>query len=171
MKNYIIEGQRSWYLLMTKPKQDSLAQENLQNQGYEVFRPTIQVQKKSRGKLLDVEESLFPRYLFIALCEETQDWGPIRSTRGVMQLVRFGSQAAKVPVKLVDELRNRVAQQQQPETTLKQGVKVRVDSGPLFGLEAIFKGYDADERVILLMNVLGKMQTLKLDEVQLEVLS
>jgi len=45
--------------------------------------------------LSEIEESLFPRYLFVQLDIGPQglDWGPIRSTMGVSRLVRFGVEA------------------------------------------------------------------------------
>ncbi|CAN8140859.1 transcriptional antiterminator RfaH [uncultured Thiomicrorhabdus sp.] len=160
----------SWYLLMSKAKQDQEAERNLRQQGYEVYRPTIQVFKKRRGKTVPIEESLFPRYLFISLCEQTQDWGPIRSTRGVLQLVRFGGKPARVDQTLIDVLQQReIAMQQSSESEyFKKGDLVRIESGPFYGLEAVFENYDADERVIALMNILGKQQKVALSQADVE---
>jgi hypothetical protein len=32
---------KNWHLLMTKPNEDKRAEENLLNQGYELFRPVL----------------------------------------------------------------------------------------------------------------------------------
>lgn len=40
-------------------------------------------------------ESLFPGYLFIQLDQLNDNWHPIRSTRGVNQLVTFGKQGGR----------------------------------------------------------------------------
>lgn len=70
--------ERQWYLLTSKPFKDELAEIELGKQGYEVYRPLAQRLRKQRGKLVKKTESLFPRYLFIALNELTDNWAPIR---------------------------------------------------------------------------------------------
>jgi len=42
-------------------------------------------------------ESMFSRYLFIQLDDQSQNWGTIRSTLGVSKRVSSGPQPAKVP--------------------------------------------------------------------------
>ncbi|MBD3646261.1 MAG: transcriptional activator RfaH, partial [Pseudomonadales bacterium] len=78
---------KNWYVVQCKPNQDARAQENLNNQAFETFRPLARVRRRCRGQLKSAIESLFPRYLFIHLDEQEEDWGPIRSTRGVANLV------------------------------------------------------------------------------------
>ena len=48
---------------------------------------------------------MFPRYLFIQLDRENDNWMPIRSTIGVQNLVQFGGIAARVPDNLISDLR------------------------------------------------------------------
>jgi transcription antitermination factor NusG len=84
-------AQTHWYPIHTKPRQERRALDNLQHRGYPCYLPMFPVQKIRRAKLTTVEESLFPRYLFIQLDigPKGLDWGPIRSTMGVSRLVRF----------------------------------------------------------------------------------
>ena len=79
----------NWYLIHTKIRQERVALENLERQGFECFLPLIRAEKLRRGQLLVVQEALFPRYLFIRLGTglESQSWSPIRSTVGVSRLV------------------------------------------------------------------------------------
>lgn len=151
---------QSWYLVATKPKQDSIAEHNLIQQGYEVYRPEITRTKTQRGKAIRVVESLFPRYLFIQLCDQTQNWSPIRSTKGVLQLVRFGAKPAKVDQSIIDEIKQRVAilTNQQSESGFEKGQLLRIESGPMAGLEAIFEKADGEERIIAFMNLMGQQQ-------------
>ncbi len=80
-----------WHVIHTKVREEFRASENLKAQGFEVFLPTCQVQKKSQGKIKLAIEPLFNRYLFIGLSDVTSNWFPIRTTKGVSQLLRFGS--------------------------------------------------------------------------------
>jgi transcriptional antiterminator RfaH len=159
-----------WYLIMTKPKQDELAESNLKHQGFEVYRPQCRQVKTRRGKKITQLESLFPRYLFIKLDDQLQNWSPIRSTKGVLQLVKFGAQAAKVDEILINQLKQQeqVALHEASDMPYKKGDKLRVESGAFYGLEAIFEGYDSDQRIIVLMNILGQQQKLTMQAEQLE---
>ena len=81
-----------WYLLYAKPRQEKIAVENLQRQNYAVYFPQVSMWRTRRGVRQKVVEPLFPRYLFIHLDSHTDNWAPIRSTLGVMSLVRFRSE-------------------------------------------------------------------------------
>lgn len=161
---------RHWYLVTTKPKQDDIAEQNLVAQGYEVYRPLCRMVKKTRGKPVERTESLFPRYLFVQLDHIAQDWSPIRSTKGVMQMVRFGA----YPAKITDDLIDAIKQQEQAAlkgaapAQYKKGDKLRVESGAFYGLDAIFENYDSDQRIIVLMNILGQQQKVVMQAEQLE---
>jgi transcriptional antiterminator RfaH len=103
-----------WHVIHTKVREEFRALENLQNQGFEVFLPTCQVQKKSQGKIKLATEPLFSRYLFIRLSDVSSNWFPIRSTRGVSQLLRFGQAAEPVviPDPIVECLKQRCSQEE-----------------------------------------------------------
>ena len=98
----------NWYLIHTKIRQERVALENLERQGFECFLPLIRAEKLRRGALLVVQEALFPRYLFIRLGTglESQSWAPIRSTMGVSRLVTFGLIPAKIDDELIGALRS-----------------------------------------------------------------
>ena len=101
------EAVKKWYLVYAKPRQERVARTNLERQGYETYLPLSRETKRRRGRATEVVAPLFPRYLFIHLDSQTDDWGPIRSTLGVVSLVRFAYQPAQVPDDLVATLRAR----------------------------------------------------------------
>ena len=150
---------RNWYVIQCKAKESFRAAENLENQGFEVFHPFIQVEKVRQGKLKLIDEPLFPYYLFIYLSEVADNWRPIRSTRGVLKLVSFGHQPVRVADELVEMLRERIAPQ--PEDYLKAGDRVLIEEGPFKGLNAIFQAKKGEERVVLLLELLQKQQRLE----------
>lgn len=148
----------NWYLIHTKIRQERVALENLERQGFECFLPLIRAEKLRRGALQVVQEALFPRYLFIRLGTglESESWAPIRSTLGVNRLVTFGQILAKIDDDLV------VALQSQSEATevvlrhFEPGEQVVVTDGPFVGVEAIYQMADGEGRVMLLLNILSK---------------
>ena len=147
-----------WYLVHTKIRQERIALENLQRQGFECFLPLIRVEKLRRGQLQVVQEALFPRYLFVQLGTDmyAQSWTPIRSTLGVSRLVTFGQTPAKVDDALVAELRLKTETLEVQTRHFEPGEQVVVTDGPFVGVEAIYQMADAEGRVMVLLNILSK---------------
>jgi transcriptional antiterminator RfaH len=146
----------AWYVVHTKPRQEGRALENLQNQGFTCFLPTMQVQKLRNQRVQVVTEPMFSRYLFIQLDDQTQNWGPIRSTLGVSKLVSFGPQPAKVPPGFVAFLKE--APPETLERMFAPGDTVKVAAGPLQGLEGKFLAHDGETRAFVLIELLGQPQ-------------
>lgn len=154
-----VGGTKAWYLVYTKPRQEWIAQANLERQGYPVYLPRIKQRRRRAGRPTDVIEPLFPRYLFIQLSQQTDNWGPIRSTLGVASLVRFGLEPATVPEALIAALRMRddeTGMQALDLPHLHVGQGVRIQAGPMQGFEGIFLARKSRDRVTLLLNVLGQ---------------
>ena len=159
---------KAWYVVHTKPRQEARALENLQNQGFNCFLPTMQVQKLRNQKVQAITEPMFSRYLFILLDDQTQNWGPIRSTLGVSKLVSFGPQPAKVPAGFITLL------QEAPIETLERmfnpGDHVQVASGPFKGLEGQYVAHDGEARAFVLVDLLGQPQKLRMAVESLRVI-
>lgn len=152
-------AERQWYLVQCKVTETQRALENLQNQSYHCFLPMIGIERIRNRKRQMVQEPLFPGYLFIYLDQWEDNWQPIRSTRGVARLVAFGGYPVAVDDSLVNLLKQR-CDQQELVAALKEGEKILINEGPFAGLDAIFKSYDGNERVIILLDFLNKQQKL-----------
>ena len=147
---------KSWYLIHSKPREEKLAQEHLERQGYEVYLPLILGRTKQRGRTVRSILAMFPRYLFIHLSDKSDDWGPIRSTIGVSNLVRFGMQPAVIPDCLIQDLRQREdaeGLQAVPIKKLKMDDKVRIAEGLFEGYEGIYASKTSKDRVIVLLKI------------------
>jgi transcriptional antiterminator RfaH len=149
----------AWYAVHTKGRQERFAAEHLTRQQYENFLPLICSPKRRRGRWCEVIEPLFPGYLFVRMDLLRQNAAPIRSTRGVIGMVRFGATMPPVPAALIDPLlaaktdRDGVIRQTQ---MFEPGERVRIVSGALAGLEAIFVSLSGQERAQLLLELLGR---------------
>lgn len=161
----------AWYLIFTRPRQERVAIENIERQGYEAFLPLIRISKRrADGRLADVVEPMFPRYLFVRLNTTTDNWRPLHSTRGVSSLVRFGMKPACVPDDLVELLRgqgNGIRDMARPEP--KPGTCVRIGTGPFAGFEGIFQARSGKERVMLLLEIASRAVRVEIDEKDIDV--
>lgn len=151
---------RDWYLVYTKPRQEEVALANLERQGYGAYLPRVRQVQRRHGRRFEVVGPLFPRYLFIHLDAGTDNWGPIRSTVGVASLVRFGHEPARVPDALVAFLQDREGAEGLHEWAVPAefaaGDRVRVAEGAFQGYRGILLARSSRERVLVLLDILGK---------------
>ncbi|MFP4335111.1 MAG: transcription termination/antitermination NusG family protein [Wenzhouxiangella sp.] len=149
-----------WHAVFCKPRQDERAEFHLRNQGFTIFRPRLRERRTRNGRRRLFVESMFPRYLFVQLGAGLQDWGPIRSTRGVVGLVRHGQEAAIVPGAVIDELRRRCDEhgivQLAGAIDYQPNDAVEITDGPLAGYRALFQARTGSERVAVLLTLLNR---------------
>jgi transcriptional antiterminator RfaH len=152
-------NQSSWFAVFTKPRQEQIAKENLERQGFRCFLPMAINPYQRRSKQSPRTEPLFPRYLFINAIPDQQSLGSVRSTIGVSNLVRFGLEFIRVPDFIINNIKKRC----NPETGLVElkpvpvriGDKVNVFDGPFAGIEGVFRERKGKDRAVILMNLLG----------------
>ena len=152
-----------WYLVHTKPRQEKCALENLMRQGFQCYLPTLPSEKLRQGVLTVADEPLFPRYLFVWLEAGQNKWPVIRSTRGVVRLVEFGGQPARVSTALIDALKEQPA----PSKPLfEPGDHLKVVEGPFTGIQAellrVYEMPDGEARVMVLMEIMSRPQQVSL---------
>jgi len=167
-----MSGKRSWYLIYTKPRQENLAQENLARQGYETYLPRVYQIRRRNGRYVKTVEAFFPRYLFIHLDSETDNWAPIRSTIGVSKLVRFDNIPAVVPDQLIQALQSNDDEdgiQRLMQKNLERGDKVTIIDGPLAGYQGIYQQQNSAERVAVLVDLVGKNTLLNISVHDLQI--
>lgn len=152
-----------WYVAYTAPRREIEARDHLVRQSYEAYLPLV-------GRM----EPMFPRYLFFRPSSPEQSIAPVRSTRGVQSVLRFGGLYAVVTDELVQAVRQQETLQQSKQSTLapspKAGQRVRVkDNAAAFaGLEGMVQ-LNADRRVIVLMEILGRQTPVSLSVKNIEI--
>jgi transcriptional antiterminator RfaH len=152
-----------WYALYTKPKKERQVETTLRGQGIEVYLPTVQ--RKVRRRDRPDRMVYFPCYLFARMDlsvvpRSSIDWMP-----GVRRIVGSGNQPAVVPDEIVEMIRERLdVIEEVGYGGLKQGDRVRIISGPLRDLEAVFdKPMSPANRVRILLDVVGRMTPVEID--------
>jgi len=166
-------GRPHWFAVVTKPRQEQLALEHLQRQSYECFLPMAEnpYQRRSK-KQQQIIEPLFPRYLFLNAIAESQNLAPVRSTQGVVSMVRFGTELAVIPDHIINAIRQRIEVDTglikiQP-VQIKPGDKVRVFDGPLTGVNGIVQEKNSNNRAMIMMELLGRPTRVEVDALMLQ---
>ena len=159
---------QDWYVCFTKPRQEELAHQRLASQGYAVYLPRFVRWVRHARQWQRVSSALFPRYLFVQPGDAGQSLAPVRNTPGVAGLVRFGPELARLSALRMEALRRVVAalDAATPEQPFAAGAAVVFSHGPLTGLQGIVSQV-ADERVMVMFNLLGQPQTVAVPADQL----
>lgn len=146
-----------WYAVNTKPRQEGLAEQNLQRLGVETLYPLLRQNKVIRRRRQSVLSPLFPRYLFARFNLEAH-YRAVRYTRGVQEVVAFGAEPARVDEAVIESIQSRLHNGclTVQSVSFLPGQAVRIHGGPLRGIEAVFEKELSDpQRVILLLNTLS----------------
>jgi transcriptional antiterminator RfaH len=134
----------------------------LKEQFFEVYLPRIRIERHVRQRHAEHLTPLFPGYLFISIVDR---WCSITSTIGLVDVLRASDGPARVPDKIIADLkaRERDCVIELPTRPLFQrGERVRIIRGALQGQIAIFQDMKPKERIEVLLNILGAERQLEL---------
>ncbi len=146
-----------WYTVNTKPRQEHIAKLNLRRLGVETFCPMVKESKVIRRRRQTVVGPLFPCYLFCRFGYEDLQRA-VSYARGVRRIVVFGSTPGVVEQDLIDAMKSRLEDGYVTLNSpkLSPGDLVRIQDGPLSGLEAVFeRQMSGHQRGVLLLRTLA----------------
>jgi transcriptional antiterminator RfaH len=156
-----------WYAVNTHPREEFKALSHLQRQQYHAYLPRYAKKIRHARKVEQVIRPFFPRYLFVNLDLAVTGWRSVRSTIGVTDIVCFGGQPAPLPAGVVEALQ---AQEDADgcltfvrQNSLKPGDSVVVLSGPFARQLGLCYGVSDNERVAILLDLLGRKVRVQLD--------
>ncbi len=150
-------GMKSWYVVHTKSRCEFSAFTSLDRHGVEVFLPMLREQKVLRGKCHSTTLPLFPRYLF-AKFDVSSQLRAVTYARGVKSIVTFGSGPSMVDESIIHAIRSQLTEGviELSEDRFSPGQVVRIQKGPLCGLEAVFEQkLDGTSRAVLLLKAMS----------------
>jgi len=149
----------AWYVVQTHPVAEAKAHYHLSNQGYEAFLPQYRKTRRHARRVDVVYRPLFPSYLFVRLDLEQDRWSPINATVGVRRIVSANHYPIPVPDGICEELISRSDDAGVVELkthNLTKGEHIALDCGPFSGVDGIFESMVDEERVIVLLNIMGR---------------
>ena len=160
---------KKWFILQFKPNSHQLAERNLHRQGFESFLPLQETTKHKFNRYVRDLRPLFPGYMFVAINSESGPWRQINCTIGVSKLVSFGDQPSPIPLDLISGLMARCSSGGKllPPNQLNKGDAVQLLTGPFANYIAKVETIDADQRVWVLMELMGRVTRISVDPNQL----
>jgi transcription antitermination factor NusG len=145
-----------WFALQTRSRYEHFVAAMLSGKGYEPFLPVYTCRRRWSDRIKDFELPLFPGYLFCRF--DPRNRLPILMTPGVIQVVGAG----KTPVP-VDEGEITAIQilmgsglPGRPWAYLQVGQRVRIERGPLAGVEGTLTGFRGRYRLVMSVTLLQR---------------
>ena len=152
-----------WFALQVRTRYEAGVADQLSRQGYDRFLPLYKLRKRWSDRIKEVDAPLFPGYLFCRF--NPQDRLPILKTPGVIQIVGFKTGPAVVDEAEIRSIQTLVAAgvPHQPWPFLAAGDRVRIESGPLLGLEGILTEVRRSYRLVLSVTLLQRSVAVEID--------
>ncbi|HEX4276703.1 MAG TPA: transcription termination/antitermination NusG family protein [Bryobacteraceae bacterium] len=159
----MVEGK--WYALAVKPLQELRVFQGLDGlAGIEGFLPTYKDKRiwSDRVKVLDAP--LFPGYVF-ARFEYPARRVPVLRVAGVKSIVGFGSAPASLAEEEIGTIQTLVNSTfpVRPCPFLRTGQRVRIEHGPLRGVEGIILEQKDEWRMVVSVELLQRSITVMVD--------
>lgn len=149
---------KEWFILQFKPNSHYRAVKNLNQQGFETFLPMYKTTSRKASRFINKTQPLFPGYMFITFKRDDTNWRMINNTYGVSRLITFNSVVKSIPTKVISDLMARCDLEGNllPEKILTKGDQVEILKGPFANFIASVETYHSDQRIWLLLDLMGR---------------
>ena len=155
-------SRKEWFTVRTQSMKEPLAMLHYQRPGYEVWFPRVRKTVRHARRIKKVLRPLFPGYLFLHLAPEERNWVSIASTIGAIGPVRFGDFYPPVPEWLIQELKNREAEEGfipmpfEDSLGIKPGDRITVQGENDTEIQGIFQCLKGTDRALILIDILKR---------------
>ncbi|PYV42583.1 MAG: NusG-like protein [Acidobacteria bacterium] len=152
-----------WFALRVRARSAKTTATLLGHKGYEWFLPLYKSKRRWSDRVKELELPLFPGYLFCRL--DLDNRLPVLQTPGVVNIVGIG----KTPIPLEDEEISAIqcivksGLSAQPWPFLQLGQQVRIDRGPLSGLEGIVVHLKSQHRLVVSIKLLERSVAVEIE--------
>lgn len=145
-----------WFAAQVWVRREHITVRHLQMRGYETFLPVFHERRRWSDRVKMIERALFPGYIFYRRDREVAE--KVVTAPGVVRIVGDSSGPAPIPAVEIDAIR-RIAESKvarEPWPFLRAGQKVRIERGPLRGIEGMVVTVSSRRRLIVSVQLLQR---------------
>lgn len=161
-------GDSRWYVVQTRHLSETRAAQELVNQGFEVFLPRYLKKRRHARKVTMVAVPLFPSYLFVAFDKERQRWRAVNGTYGVTRIIAGEDGPMPISGGVIAVLRARLNAKGLIDLSARPdfaaGDVIRINAGSFADTLGLFEGFRDQDRVVVLLDLLGSKVRVVLGE-------
>lgn len=152
-----------WFALTVKPNHERAAVQALEWKGWETFLPLYRCRRRWSDRVKELELPLFAGYVFCRF--PVRDKGRILSTPSVVSVVGFAGKPVAVADEEIEAVRKMTGSGLRvgPWPYLRVGQRVRIEAGPLCGLEGILLQLKDAWRVVVSVELLQRSVAAEVD--------
>jgi transcriptional antiterminator RfaH len=149
---------KRWFVLQYKPNSHHIAARNLNQQGHETFLPLVEITTRKMSRFVSITRPLFPGYMFIKFDSTKAEWHKINNTHGVSRLVTFNTILKPIQNEVIEYLKKRVDLSGKilPVKKYKKGDQVKILKGPFSNFISTVETYETNQRIWILMDLMGR---------------
>jgi len=163
--------QPHWYAVYTCANHERRVADQLAYLGVEHFLPQYESVRRWRDRKVRLQLPLFPGYVFVQLA--LRDRLRVLQVPGVVRLVGFDGRPVPMPDGDVTRIREFLDRgfRAEPHPYLTVGKRVRVNSGPLAGMEGILLRRKGKFRVVISIELVQRAVAVDVDAADVETLA
>ena len=152
----ILTSSENWYALRVKSRCEKIVSTMAQNRGFQGFLPVYESRRRWSDRVKSVEFPLFPGYLFCRL--NPQNRLPLLTIPGALHFVGIGRVPAPIDDAEIAAIQSAVRSGlwTEPWPFLEVGQRVRLEDGPLAGLEGILTATAKQHRFVVSVSLLKR---------------
>jgi transcription antitermination factor NusG len=160
-----------WYVTYTIPRHEKQVVQRMQGNRIDCFLPLYKSARRWKDRRVRLDLPLFPGYVFVKIL--LRDRLQVLGVPGVLQIVSFNGKPAAVPAREIEALRIGLIRNMsvQPHPYLKVGRRVRVQNGPLAGIEGILVRRKDKFRLVLSTDLIQRSVAVEVEEADIEPVS
>jgi transcription antitermination factor NusG len=145
-----------WFALTVKPNHEKTAAQALGSKNFEVLLPMYRARRRWSDRTKELELPLFAGYVFGRF--SASERAMVLSTPGVISVVGFGNKPAAVSETEIQSVRTLMASglPLSPWPFLRVGQRVRIEAGPLTGVEGVLSQVKDLWRVVVNVEILQR---------------
>lgn len=154
---------KEWFVIQFKTNSHYQAKKNLDRQGFKTFLPLHEITSRKASRFVKSTKPLFPGYMFVSFNKTENKWHKIKNTYGVSRLITFNSSLKSIPTTFIDSLMKRYDPSGKliPIVEMKKGDKVEILEGPFANFIATVEKYESEQRIWILMDLMGRKAKLQ----------
>jgi len=146
-----------WFAIRVAPRWEFYSNSELSLRGLDTYLPLRRSKRQWSDRTKIIEQPLFPGYLFGRFCPE--DRVRVLQAPGVKQIVGIGNIPATISDSEIENLKALVSSGSllAPWPYLYAGQRIRIDRGPLAGIEGfIVRAEQGEPRIVVSVNLLQR---------------
>lgn len=158
----------NWFAAYTNSHHEKRVASHFDERQIESFLPLYSALHHWKNRCrVGLDLPLFPNYVFVHI--DPRERVRVLEVPGVLSLVGFGRTLAPLSDFEIEALRSCVGQRKiEPHPYLVIGERVRINAGPMMGMEGVLVRKKSNFRVVLLLDVIMQCVAVEVDADDLE---